>query len=145
MIQECDIQNTRTLQYSHPSIYSAFSDPDLLKQRWWPEGFTNIFDVYQFQEWGDRIFTMIWPDSKEYPNISKFIEIKKDSIYLEHSNSPHFFLKIEFTSLWQEETKISRNMKFIDTEINEQLKSFLHISNEQNFDRLEKVLYTQNT
>lgn len=145
MIQEYDIHNTRIVKFPYLSVYTAFSDPDLLKQRWWPEGFHNTFEEFQFQEWWNRIFTMIWPDDKEYPNISKFVDIKEDYIYLEHINSPHFFLMIELTSLWKEETEIHWKMKFVDTEINEQLRSFLNTSNEQNFDRLERVLQTQNT
>lgn len=142
MIQEYDIVNKRIIPFPQKTVYDAFRNPELLKQRWWPEWFTNIFDTFQFQEWWDWIFTMIWPDDKEYPNISKFIDIKEDNIHLEHINNPHFFLHIIFTTLWTDETEIQRRMKFVDTQMTEELRDFLNTGNEQNFDRLEQILNT---
>lgn len=82
---------------------------------------------------------MIAPDGTRYANVSKWLEVTEDHIFLEHVVAPHFFLRADFEDL-SESTKITWTMTFDSPEMLESLKPIIAPANEENLDRLEDCL-----
>ena len=70
------LRTWRTLPSSCNAVYDAFATPDVLASWWGPDGFTNSFEVFEFQVGGRRKFTMHGPDGKNYPNESVFAALE---------------------------------------------------------------------
>ena len=59
---------SRQLAAIPSAVFAAINDPVRLARWWGPAGFSNRFDVFEFQAGGKWFFTMIGPDGKVYPN-----------------------------------------------------------------------------
>ncbi len=90
---------------------------------------------------GNWKLTMHGPDGTDYPNESVFEEIiKPEKIVFIHLRPMH---KFQVTATFEdsdERTKLFFSMLFDSLEECEKVKSYVLEANEQNFDRLEKVL-----
>ncbi len=61
-------RTSRQLPAKPDVVYAAFSEPSRLAKWWGPNGFSNIFQLFEFKQGGNWKFTMIGPDGKTYPN-----------------------------------------------------------------------------
>ncbi|MBF4990809.1 SRPBCC family protein [Methylophilus sp. QUAN] len=141
MISEDRIMRTsRLLPYSPAAVYRAFAMPELLAKWWGPEGFTNTFEVFEFKPGGQWRFVMHGPDGKRYPNESVFAALEPNSkIVIEHVCAPLFTLTVKLTAVVNG-TEVSWAQVFADVETAEAVRHIVVPANEQNLDRLTRVL-----
>lgn len=134
------IFTSRVLPFSPANIYVAFSSPELLAQWWGPEGFTNVFEVFEFKAGGQWKFMMHGPDGKRYPNESVFAALEPNSqVVIEHVCAPLFTLNVKLTAI-ANGTEVSWAQAFADVETAQAVRHVVEPANEQNLDRLTRVL-----
>lgn len=130
----------RVLPFSPSAIYAAFASPELLAQWWGPEGFTNTFEVFEFKAGGQWKFVMYGPDGDSYPNESVFAKLEPDSkIVIEHVCAPLFTLTVKLKPV-ANGTDLSWEQAFVDEATAQAVKHIVEPANEQNLDRLTRVL-----
>lgn len=141
MMSENRIMRTsRLLPYSPAAVYRAFAMPELLAKWWGPEGFTNTFEVFEFKPGGQWRFVMHGPDGKGYPNESVFAALEPNSqIVIEHVCAPLFTLTVKLTAV-ANGTEVNWAQAFADVETAEAVRHIVEPANEQNLDRLTRVL-----
>lgn len=77
---------SRTIDAPRDLVWRAFSEPEHLVHWWGPNGFTNTFHEFSFEENGVWRFMMHGPDGTDYPNKIIYREIKKpERIVYDHS------------------------------------------------------------
>jgi uncharacterized protein YndB with AHSA1/START domain len=139
-VEESVIYTSRVLLFSPAAIYAAFSSPELLAQWWGPEGFTNVFEVFEFNAGGQWKFVMHGPDGKRYPNESVFAAIEPNSlIVIEHVCAPLFTLTVKLTAV-ANGTELSWAQAFAEVKTAQAVRHIVVPANEQNLDRLTRVL-----
>jgi uncharacterized protein YndB with AHSA1/START domain len=130
----------RRLSASPSAVFDAIRDAKRLAKWWGPSGFTNTFDVFEFQTGGRWHFNMTGPDGKTYPNQSVFSSIEADrQVVIDHVNHPHFQLKITLEPV-DGGTLLSWSQTFADANVAQALSAMVTTANEQNLDRLESEL-----
>ncbi len=140
MAEDRTLRTSRFLPYRPSEIYSAFSSPDSLASWWGPEGFTNSFEIFDFTPGGQWKFVMHGADGKDYLNESRFVELVPDAkVVIEHNCPPHFTLTIELTPE-NDGTRLSWVQTFDDAAMARAVKQRAGNANEENIDRLTRVL-----
>jgi uncharacterized protein YndB with AHSA1/START domain len=135
---------SRQLAASPASIFGAMQDAQCLAKWWGPEGFSNRFDVFEFQPGGKWVFTMIGPDGSTYPNEAVFSVIEVDhKVVIQHTNQPHFQLTITLDEV-STGTLLRWEQKFADPAVAQAVRHIVEPSNEQNLDRLSVALGLSN-
>ncbi len=130
----------RTLPFSPQAIYNAFASSDLLAQWWGPEGFTNEFETFEFQVGGRWTFVMVGPDGARYPNQNIFTELEAASrVVIRHDCEPFFTLSVRLAEI-AEGTHVQWEQVFDDLQIAQAVQAIVQPANEQNLDRLMRVL-----
>ena len=138
---ECEIVTSRIFSFSQNLIYSAWTDPNHLKNWWGPNGFTNTFHEFDLKPGGRWSFIMHGPDKGNYTNECEFIKIDKPNlIYWKRHSKPLFKVLATFEEISEDNTKITFKMIFDSPEECNKLKPFVVDKNEENFDRLEVEL-----
>ncbi len=138
---ETEIVTTRIFQYPIELAFRAWSEPEQLKKWWGPNGFTNTFIEFDFKVGGRWKFIMHGPDKGNYENECEFIKIEKPTcIAWKRYSKPHFQVLVKFESITDRQTKIIFKMLFATEDECNKIKNFVIDKNEENFDRLEKVL-----
>jgi uncharacterized protein YndB with AHSA1/START domain len=132
--------HARIFAFTQEQLYKAYVTPSLLQQRRWPKWFTNEFEICNPVVGGDWKFVMIWPNGARHPNESRFVEVSKKRIVIEHVCKPHYILTIDLEEV-PEGTRMSRQQQFDTPEIYNQIRWFVTNANEENFDRLENLLH----
>ncbi len=133
--------NSRVFSHSRQLVFSAWTDPDRLKNWWGPNGFTNTFHEFDLRPGGKWSFTMHGPDGTNYPNESVFVKIDApELIIFDHLSNPQFQIVATFEELQETKTRLTFRMIFKSTEQCNALRSFVQEKNEENFDRLEMEL-----
>ncbi|ERE00393.1 hypothetical protein O166_14475 [Pseudogulbenkiania ferrooxidans EGD-HP2] len=128
---------SRDIPASREQIFAAISSPERLARWWGPAGFSNTFDVCEFQTGGRWSFTMHGPDGKNYPNESVFAEVAEpEKVVVEHVSSPAFRLTIALETRLGS-TRVIWSQLFEDAGQAERLASIVIPANEQNLKRLE--------
>ena len=130
----------RTLPFSPQAVYNAFSSAELLANWWGPEGFTNAIETFEFQVGGRWKFVMVGPDGARYLNENVFTALEPAScVVIRHDCEPFFTLTVQLSEvaggthvLWQQ--------AFDDKHVAQALKAMVEPANEQNLDRLTRVL-----
>ena len=118
------------------TVFAAIKDPARRAKWWGPDGFSNRFDVFEFQTGGKWIFTMIGPDGTAYPNESVFSSIEADrELVILHTNQPHFQLKITLEAS-SNGTLLRWEQAFADAAVAEAVRHIVVPANEQNLNRL---------
>ncbi len=137
----CEIVSSRIVHASRELLFSAWTDPNHLKNWWRPAGFTNTFNEFDLRPGGKWSFIMHGPDKGNYPNECEFIKIEKPSlIYWKRYSKPLFRVLVTFEEVSVGETKIIFRMIFDSEEECNKVKKFAVDKNEENFDRLETEL-----
>jgi len=144
-ISENEVVNSREFDASRELVFRAWTTPDLLAQWWGPHGFTNTFHECDIRPGGTWEFTMHGPNGVDYPNHSVFIEIVPlERIVLDHLDHPEFRVTATFEDLGGH-TKVTFHQRFKTKEVFEQVKGYCAQGNEQNLDRLGKMLEKMDT
>lgn len=134
------LRTERVFSCRPQKIFMAFEEREKLAKWWGPKDFTNTFDKFEFRPGGKWIFTMHAPNGVNYPNENVFREIEPDhKIVIEHVGEPHFILTVTLTPQG-DKTLLSWEQVFDDEEMAERLRSICVPANEQNLDRLGRVL-----
>jgi uncharacterized protein YndB with AHSA1/START domain len=130
----------RTLPFSPQAVYSAFATADVLASWWGPEGFTNEFETFEFQVGGRWTFVMVGPDGARYANQCVFAELDPASrVVIRHDSEPFFTLSVQLTAV-DDGTHLQWVQVFDDSHIAQAVKAIVEPANEQNLDRLIRVL-----
>lgn len=138
---DCEIVSVRIFQHSRDLIFSAWTDPERLKNWWGPNGFTNTFHEFDLRPGGKWSFTMHGPDGTNYPNESVFLKIEAPEVIIfDHLSQPQFQIAATFDKLQETKTRLTFRMIFKSSDQCNALRSFVQIKNEENFDRLEMEL-----
>jgi uncharacterized protein YndB with AHSA1/START domain len=136
--------STRNLHAAASAVFAAIQDPARLAKWWGPSGFSNRFEVFEFQPGGRWVFEMIGPDGKVYPNESVFVSIEVDrQVVIRHVCQPHFTLTITLTPS-TEGTLIHWEQVFSDADVAEAVRHIVAPANEQNLDRLSAEVCSAN-
>ncbi|MEP7164543.1 MAG: SRPBCC family protein [Ferruginibacter sp.] len=137
-----EIVSKRIFNFPRLFVFKAWEEPELLVNWWGPNGFTNTFHEFDFRETGNWNFTMHGPDGANYHNKSSFTKIiKPELIIFEHLMPMHKFqVRASFEDLGNK-TRLIFRMLFETADECERVKIYVVDANEQNFDRLETVLY----
>lgn len=134
------MRTTRVLPYLPAAIYHAFAAPALLAQWWGPEGFTNTFEVFEFEVGGRWIFAMHGPDGQSYANESVFTELAPNrTVVIEHVCVPLFTLTVQLNVV-ANGTEVSWTQVFANIETAQAVRHIVGPANEQNLDRLTRLL-----
>ena len=121
-------------------VFAAIADAERLARWWGPQGFSNQFDVFEFQVNGKWVFTMIGPDGTRYPNESVFLRIDPDrQVVIQHVCQPHFQLTITLEST-AGGTLLRWDQAFADAAVAQAVRHIVEPANEQNLDRLGEEL-----
>ncbi|GGJ81843.1 hypothetical protein GCM10007426_08620 [Alloalcanivorax dieselolei] len=140
MTEERTLRTSRTLPFSPEEIYGAFASADLLASWWGPEGFSNTFEIFEFKEGGRWKFVMHSSDGKDYLNESFFEEVVPHSkIVIHHDCPPNFKLTVELTPV-SEGAHLTWDQVFEDAETAQAVKQRAGSANEENIDKLARVL-----
>ena len=138
---EREIVSTRSFNYAAEIVFRAWSDPEYLKLWWGPAGFTNTFHVFDFRAGGSWKFTMHGPEQGNYENECEFIKIEAPEIIAwQRHSKPIFQVVVLFESIEKNQTRVIFKMLFNSSEECDKLRKFVVDKNEENFDRLGKVL-----
>jgi uncharacterized protein YndB with AHSA1/START domain len=138
---ETEIVSTRIFNAQIDLVFSAWTDPEHLKNWWGPKGFTNTFHQFDLRPGGIWKFTMHGPDKGHYQNECEFIKIERPSfIAWRRLSKPLFQVVAAFESVGTHKTRVVFKMLFTSEEECRKIKVFAVEKNEENFDRLEEEL-----
>jgi uncharacterized protein YndB with AHSA1/START domain len=136
-----EIFSSRVLNVPIETLYNAFVNPDQLKIWWGPEGFTNTIHEFDLNPGGKWILTMHGPDIGNYENSSVFDVVKPlELISWKRISQPLFDMEVGFTRISDNQSQISFRMIFDSIGSCNKIRSFVEPKNEENFDRLERLL-----
>lgn len=139
---ECEIVSQRIINTSPAAVFEAWVNPDLLKKWWGPAGFTNTFHHHDPRPGGRWKFTMHGPDKGHYENEAEFLEIESPSLIAwQRISKPIFRVVATFEATSDGNTQLIFRMQFESKEECDKIRKFAPEKNEENFDRLEAVLF----
>lgn len=140
---DCIIETIRVLNVAREIVYRAWTDPELLKIWWGPAGFTNTFNTFDFRVGGAWSFIMHAPDQGNFTNECEFTTIEPPAlIEWKRYSRPLFNVRVVFEEISGSSTRVIFQQIFETVEECEKIRKFTIGKNEENFDRLEKVLAT---
>lgn len=139
---EHEILSERVLSAPRERIFQAFADPAVLARWWGPQGSVNLFEIFDFRPGGRWEFVMRAADGTEYPMRHRFLDVvAPDRIVVEHIQADHHFqLHMTLDALEGGRTRLRWRMRFESAAEAARVRQFVLQANEQNFDRLERVL-----
>jgi len=135
---DCEIVTSRIVNAPAELVFSAWTDPNHLKNWWGPNGFTNTFHEFDLRVGGKWRFTMHGPDKGNYENECEFLRIERPTLIAwKRISKPLFNVLFTFEEVANDQTKVVFKMIFATAEECNKLKKFVVDKNEENFDRLE--------
>jgi uncharacterized protein YndB with AHSA1/START domain len=141
--QENVITSTRIFNVPQYALYHAWANPNQIINWWGPHGFTNTFHQHELKPGGKWSFIMHGPDGKDYPNECLFIKVEEPVLLSwYHLSKPEFQVVANFYQIDENQSRVVFKMIFNDEETVNNLRAFITEKNEENFDKLEKVLLT---
>ena len=130
----------RVLPYSREQIFQAFARPELLERWWGPRGYTNTFEVFEFQPGGRWKYVMHGPNGNNPLNESVFLNVDApSSLVIHHISQPRYILTVTLED-HEDKTMITWNQEFEDIAVADRIRHIVEPANEQNLDKLESVL-----
>ena len=127
---------SREIPATAEEVFAAISDPARLARWWGPAGFTNTFQVCEFQNGGRWSFIMHGPEGHNYPNECVFAEIEPATkVVVQHVSEPKFCLTITLASSAMG-TTVSWSQAFESAEVASRVEHIVVPANEQNLERL---------
>jgi uncharacterized protein YndB with AHSA1/START domain len=138
---DCEIRSSRIVNYSVELVFTAWTNPNHLKNWWGPKGFTNTFNEFDLRPGGKWSFVMHGPDKGNYVNECEFVLIEKPKLIVwKRISKPLFNVVAEFEEIASNQTKIIFRMVFDTADECNKIKPFAIEKNEENFDKLEMEL-----
>lgn len=138
--EDSTFRTSRTFASSPETVYAAFERPDLLCAWWGPDGFTNTFERFEFKVGGRWTFVMHGPDGKSYPNENVFLALEPGrKVVLRHDCAPYFTLTASLAPVGSG-TQLTWEQVFDDAKVAQAVRHIVAPANEQNLDRLARVL-----
>ena len=129
-------RTSRDIPASPEQVFAAFSDAQRLARWWGPAGFTNTFDVCEFEPGGRWSFVMHGPDGGNHPNESVFAEVEPQrKVVVQHESKPKYRLTITLHPS-AGGTTVSWDQTFEDADVASRIEHIVVPANEQNLDRL---------
>ena len=136
-----EIVSSRIFNAPRDIVYTAWTDPNHLKNWWGPAGFTNTFNEFDLRPGGRWSFVMHGPERGNYPNECEFIKIEKPVLIAwNRISKPIFQVVATFEAISSDRTKIVFRQIFNSANECSKVKRFAADKNEENFDRLEVEL-----
>ena len=136
----CRFLTHRVLRHAPQAVYAAFADADALARWWGPAGFRNEFHRFEFHEGGRWHFDMIGPDGRRWANQSEFLRLQPDrQVVLRHDCAPFFTFTATLEAA-EGGTRLTWDQVFDDADTARAVRAIVGDANEQNLDRLERVL-----
>jgi uncharacterized protein YndB with AHSA1/START domain len=136
-----EIYSSRDLNSPIEKVYEAFANPLHLQKWWGPDGFTNTIHEFDLRPYGKWLLTMHGPEKGNYENSSVFKTVVPNKLITwTRLSQPLFDMEVGFEQLNNSKSKISFKMIFKTFEECEKMKPFVAPKNEENLDRLERVL-----
>lgn len=132
----------RLLPFESAEVFAAFADGSQLARWWGPDGFSNNFEVFEFRPQGRWTFVMHGPDGKHYPNENIFVETSPGRVVIRHDSQPHFTLSVTLEAR-DKQTLVEWKQAFEDPGVAAGIWHIIVPANEQNLDRLHRVLAAQ--
>ena len=127
---------TREIPAPVDEVFAAIGDPQRLARWWGPDGFTNTFQVFDFQPGGRWSLIMHGPDGRSHPNESVFAQIDPPrTIVIRHASEPKFRLTIGLAAS-PSGTVVSWSQAFEDPEVARRVEAIVVPANDQNLERL---------
>lgn len=131
----------REISASVSDVFAAFSDAGRLARWWGPAGFSNTFELCEFETGGRWIYTMHGPDGRDYPSEGVFREIAPEKkIVVEHIVLPKYLLAITFVEN-EGKTVVTWEQDFENKVFAAKMRDFLENANKQNLDRLTTEVF----
>lgn len=138
---DCEIRSSRIVNYSVELVFTAWTNPNHLKNWWGPKGFSNTFKEFNLRPGGKWSFVMHGPDKGNYVNECEFVLIEKPKLIVwKRISKPLFNVVAEFEEIASNQTKIIFRMVFDTADECNKIKPFAIEKNEENFDKLEMEL-----
>ncbi|OGR85576.1 MAG: hypothetical protein A2901_01935 [Elusimicrobia bacterium RIFCSPLOWO2_01_FULL_54_10] len=99
-----EINLTRVYDAPVKTVWDAYTDPAQAAQWWGPRGFTITSHSKDLRPGGTWDYTMHGPDGKDYPNLTKYLEVKEHSrLVYDHGGTkdspPMFRVTVDFVDL----------------------------------------------
>ena len=141
MTETIEILNDRLFPVDRATLFDAFADPQKLALWWGPEGFSNSISAFDLKPGGQWLITMTADNGTDFHNRWIFDNVAAgEMVRMTHHEPVHVFtLEMRFADD-DRGAHLSWRMVFDRTAENEAMEKFLHAANEQNFDRLERLL-----
>jgi uncharacterized protein YndB with AHSA1/START domain len=141
MSYKIEILNERIFKVDRATLFDAFSDPRKLEKWWGPEGFSNTISAFDLRPGGSWLITMTSDTGTAYYNRWSFEEVVAGKTVTMTHHEPVYVFTLEMYFADEDDgARLSWRMLFDRTDENEAMQKFLHAANEQNFDRLERLL-----
>ncbi len=138
---DCEIVSSRIVNFSQELVFTAWTDPNHLKNWWGPKGFTNTFEEFDLRPGGRWKFVMHAPEQGNFQNECEFVKIEKPTeIAWIRISKPLFNIVATFEKIEDDQTKVVFRMVFNTAEECAKLRPYVVDKNEENFDRLEDEL-----
>jgi uncharacterized protein YndB with AHSA1/START domain len=135
-VRDREITYVRVFDAPRETVWSAWSEPEHVKQWWGPSGFTNTFHEFDFRPGGHWRFIMHAPNGMDFQNHNLFVEIRQpELIVMDHVEEPRFRMTAVFEDLG-DKTKITFRQVFESAEACEQVKPYAIPGAHQTFDKL---------
>ena len=136
-----EVVNRRVIDAPAARVFQAFSDPAQLARWFGPDGFTNTFHHCDVRPGGAWRYTMTGPDGAEFYNESVFLDVVADArVVIDHLRPMHRFTLTVTMHQRDGQTHLVWRQAFATAEEFADIREFLLWANEQNLDRLERVV-----
>lgn len=140
---DCEIVSSRVFNATRDQLFRAWTVPELLAAWWGPAGFTNTFHEFDLRPGGRWRFTMHGREKGNYENEVEFLEIDKPNLIAwDRISKPLFRVVATFDEAGNDKTLLTFRMQFATKEECDKIRKFAPDKNEENFDKLEVVLYS---
>jgi len=137
------VSTERVFSVPPDKIFAAFEQPDQLARWWGPKDFTNTFEQFEFTPGGRWVFVMHGPTGANYANESVFREIQpQKKIVIEHVVKPWYRLTVTLTARG-DHTHVAWDQEFENPDVAAKMRPLSETANEQNLDRLQSLLASQ--
>jgi uncharacterized protein YndB with AHSA1/START domain len=138
---DLEIVSSVLLDATPERVFDAYADGTQLARWWGPAGFTNTFHEFEFRPGGRWRFDMHGPNGANYPNESVFVEVvRPERIVFDHLVVPRFRMTITLTPRGGQ-TEMVWRMRHETAAQCQRLRSVIIPANEENFDRLGRLLF----
>src|SRR5688572_28856350 len=129
-------RTSREIPATVAEVFAAFSDAERLERWWRPAGFTNTFNICEFEAGGRWSYVMHSPHGGSPANESVFEQIEPlKKVVIRHVSEPKYRLTIDLTPT-ETGTLVSWSQEFDNADVAPRIQKIVVPANEQNLDRL---------